>query len=99
MQFIPNGHDVLEYIRNLYITIHQPIFQEKSHIARIKKFMNYIGIGIEPTGDFLHRIRRAKTKIEFFDICETHLNHDRPMPLEPFALTLKPQDILAGQHR
>jgi len=99
MQFIPTGRNVLEYINKLYKTVSSPVFQEQSHITRMKKFMNYIGIGIEPTGDFLHRIRRAKTKVEFFDICEDHLNHDDPMALEPFDLTLKPQDILAGQHR
>ena len=58
-----------------------------------------IGIGIEPTGDFLPRIRRAATATECFDICSEFLDHDRPMPLEPFDLALKPRDVVAGQHR
>ena len=65
----------------------------------MKKYFNYIGIGIEPTGEFLHRIRRATTAAECFDICSEFLDHDRPMPLEPFDLALKPRDVLAGQHR
>jgi nifR3 family TIM-barrel protein len=97
--FLPSGQDVLDYIRALHEAVAHPAFSEKSHITRMKKFMNYIGIGIEPTGDFLHRIRRANTEAEFFTICRDHLDHDRPMPLEPFDLELQPRDILAGEHR
>ena len=69
------------------------------HVARIKKYLNYIGIGIEPTGDFLHRARRATTEAELFKIAAEYLDHDNPMPLEPFDLELKPRDVLAGVHR
>ena len=65
----------------------------------MKKYFNYIAIGIEPTGDFLHRIRRVTTADELFTVCEEYLDHDRPMPLEPFDLDLKPRDVLAGEHR
>ena len=60
--------------------------------------MNYLGLGIEPTGAFLHAIRRAKTDHEFFEICKRHLDHNEPMPLEPFPLALKETDVLAGSH-
>ncbi len=96
---LPTGHDVLRYIRELYEATRQPAFRETSHVARMKKYMNYIGIGIEPTGSFLHHIRRAHTEAEFFAHCEEHLDHNRPMPLEPFELDLKASDVLAGQHR
>ena len=52
----------------------------------MKKYMNYLGAGIEPTGQFLHRIRRVTTRADFFRVCEDFLNHDRPLPLEPFPL-------------
>ncbi|SVD30999.1 uncharacterized protein METZ01_LOCUS383853 [marine metagenome] len=65
----------------------------------MKKYMNYIGLGIEASGDFLHSIRRAQTETDFFTICEDHLQHDQPMPLEPMDLDLKPVDVLAGEHR
>ena len=97
--FIPTGHDVLAYLRELFEAVHPPNVPERTHVQKIKKYFNYIGIGIEPTGDFLHRIRRAKTADEFFAICSEHLEHDRPMPLEPFDLELKPRDVLAGEHR
>ena len=57
-----------------------------------------IHTGIEPTGQFLHHIRRATTRAQFFQICETYLNHDQPMPLEPFPLGLKETDVMAGEH-
>ena len=49
--------------------------------------------------EFLHRIRRATDTKGLFVICEEYLNHDQPMPLEPFDLELKPRDVLAGEHR
>ena len=95
----PTGREVLTYFRNLYEAIQPPNQRERSHVARIKKYLNYIGIGIEPTGDFLHRARRATTEAELFNIAAEYLDHDNPMPLEPFDLELKPRDVLAGVHR
>ena len=97
--FIPKGHDVLDYLRDLFETVRPPSLRERSHVQKMKKYFNYIGIGIEPTGEFLHRIRRATDNKGLFAICEEYLDHDRPMPLEPFDLELKPRDVLAGEHR
>jgi ribosome-binding ATPase YchF (GTP1/OBG family) len=47
----------------------------------MKKFTNFIGEGIGPK--FLHDIRRVATTVDFWRVCEEHLNHDAPMPLEP----------------
>ena len=49
----------------------------------MKKFMNYLGEGVEPTGAFLHHIRRVTTTADFFRVCEEYLAHDRPLALEP----------------
>jgi hypothetical protein len=64
----------------------------------MKKYLNYLGMGIEPSGQFLHRIRRVTTRADFFAICEEFLDHDQPMPLEPFRLNLHDADLLAGEH-
>jgi tRNA-dihydrouridine synthase B len=96
--FIPKGHDVLQYIRTLYDTVRPPDIREIAQVQKMKKYLNYVGLGIEPTGQFLHQIRRATSEIEFFKICEAYLNHDRPMPLEPFSLSLKETDVMAGEH-
>ena len=97
--FIPTGHDVLGYLRDLFETVRPPNLDEKSHVSKMKKYFNYIGLGIEPTGDFLHRIRRTTTEADLFAICADHLEHDQPMPLDPFDLALKPSDVLSGEHR
>jgi tRNA-dihydrouridine synthase B len=96
--FIPKGHDVLQYIRTLYDTVRPPDIREIAQVQKMKKYLNYVGLGIEPTGQFLHQIRRATSEVEFFKICEGYLNHDRPMPLEPFSLGLKETDVMAGEH-
>jgi hypothetical protein len=64
----------------------------------MKKYMNYLGLGVEPTGQFLHRIRRVSTKAEFFAACTEFLDHDQPMPLQPFGMKLHEADLLAGEH-
>ena len=64
----------------------------------MKRYMNFLGLGVEPTGQFLHQVRRASAPEEFFRLCEVHLDHPEPMPLEPFVLLLKETDVLAGAH-
>ena len=97
-QFIPSGLQVLGYIRELYETVRPPQIKEAAHIQKMKKYLNYIGLGVEPTGEFLHQIRRVTTEHDFFNLCETYLSHDQPMPLEPFTLDLKATDVMAGEH-
>jgi tRNA-dihydrouridine synthase len=97
--FVPTGADVLAYVRALYDAACSLAVREASQVQRMKKFMNYLGVGIEPTGQFLHKIRRATTRTGFFDACEEFLAHDRPMPLEPFRLNLPETDVVAGEWR
>ena len=94
----PAGRDVRQYIRDLFEAVRHPLFSEQSHITRMKKFMNYLGLGVDDRGQFLHAIRRAATEAEFFRICDAFLDHDEPMPLEPHPLVLKAGDIMAGIH-
>src|SRR5581483_138842 len=94
--FIPTGRDVLKYVRTLYDTTRPPDARESAQVQKMKKYANFIGLGVEPTGQFLHQIRRAATEADFFRICEEFLDHDRPTPLEPFSLDLKETDIMAG---
>lgn len=96
--FVPRGYDVLAYIQALYETVCSPLAAELAQVQRMKKYMNYLGLGVEPTGQFLHRIRRVSAKAEFFAVCNEFLNHDLPMPLEPFDLKLQGSDFLAGEH-
>jgi hypothetical protein len=65
----------------------------------MKKYMNFIALGVEPSGEFLQRIRRVTTETEFFRTCAEFLDHDDTMPLEPFAIPLKERDVMAGECR
>ncbi len=96
--FLPTGQEVHQYIRNLFESTRPEGIKESAHVQKMKKYMNYLGLGAEPTGKFLHDIRRVDTEADFFRICEEFLNHDQPMPLEPFALPLKETDVMAGEH-
>lgn len=96
--FRPSGRDVLAYIGALYEATNSPDVSESAQVQSMKKYMNFIGLGVEPTGKFLHEIRRVKSKADFFRACETFLDHDEPMLLEPFQLELQPTDTLAGEH-
>jgi hypothetical protein len=53
---------------------------------------------VEPTGQFLHEIRRVATQGDFFDVCRRYLDHGEPMRLEPYELVLAERDPLAGEH-
>ena len=97
--FIPRGLDVLNYVRALYESVCSPDLRESAQVQKLKKYMNYLGVGVEPTGSFLHQIRRAESKSDFFTICERFLAHEEPMPLEPFVLGLKETDLMAGEQR
>ena len=88
----------LNYIRALYEAVCSPAVREAAQVQKMKKYLNYVGLGVEPTGRFLHDIRRVTTRADFFRVCEEFLHHDHPMPLEPFALELKETDVIAGEH-
>jgi len=94
----PRGRDVLGYIDELYDATNSPDVQEKYQVQSMKKYLNFIGLGVEPTGRFLHEMRRAQTREGLMAICAEFLDHDEPMRMEPFAVELKPRDVLAGEH-
>ncbi len=95
---LPSGHDVLCYIQKLLDVFRPHHPRSAGLVARAKKHMNFLGVGIEPTGSFLHQIRRARDESEFLSICHHYLDHSNPMTLEPFNLQLAPTDVMAGAH-
>ena len=94
----PSGQDVLNYVEELFETTAPDNYVEVSQVQKMKKYMNYFGLGIDADGQFLHDIRRTKSKPDFFSICRRHLDHKRPMLLEPFSPKLHSKDIVAGCH-
>src|SRR5262249_26274390 len=54
--FQPTGQDVLAYVRALYEAVCSPDVRELAQAQKMKKYMNYLGVGVEPAGQFLHQI-------------------------------------------
>jgi tRNA-dihydrouridine synthase B len=83
--WLPTGRDVLAYLVELYDAVTQPNVRELDQVQKMKKYLGFVGSGVEPTGQFLHEIRRVTTKADFFSTCVKYLDHADPMPLTPFA--------------
>jgi tRNA-dihydrouridine synthase B len=97
--YVPRGREVLAYVRALYDAVCSPRARESAQVQKMKKYLNYVGMGAEPTGQFLHEIRRVSTRADFFRVCEAFLNHERFLELEPFRLALPATDLMAGEQR
>jgi tRNA-dihydrouridine synthase C len=82
-QPMPTLTDLHGYITDLFNAIPKPGVKEQLHVKKMKRYMNYIGQGVGTDGQFLHRIRRAETKADFFSICDEFLLNDRLLPEEP----------------
>lgn len=71
--FQPTLADVREYIERLYRETHQPGLPETVHVAKMKKYLNFVGQSVDPESRFLHDMRRAMTEAELFAVCDRHL--------------------------
>ena len=83
--FKPVGRDLLRYIHDLFWSVRPPGISETAHVQKMKKYMNFLGLGLEPAGQFLHQIRRVTTQVEFLRVCEAFLDHDQLVPLDAFS--------------
>lgn len=83
----PTGRDVLAYVHDLWEATEPPDSRERLQVEQMKRYMNFIGQGVgtdaAAAAEFLHRIRRATTRDEFFGICAGTLDHPDPMELVP----------------
>ncbi len=82
----PRGRDLLEYIVALYEAVCTPDVPDSSQVQKMKRYLNFIAHGAEPTGRFLHEIRRCSTRVAFMSICTEHLDHSEPLDLDPRAV-------------
>ncbi|MFM7888828.1 MAG: tRNA-dihydrouridine synthase, partial [Pseudanabaena sp.] len=78
--------DVHRYIQHLFTITCQDTLREKSHVNSLKKFLNFIGTGIDPEGKFLAAMRLVQSKQELFKLCDHHLltNPELPFAIEPY---------------
>lgn len=61
---------VFDYVRSLYDNLRKPWIAERAHVNKMKKFLNFIGQGVDPEGQFIYQARRAQSEQELFEICE-----------------------------
>ncbi len=71
--FQPTLADVREYIGRLYRETQGPGVPESAHVAKMKKYLNFVGQSVDAEGKFLHDMRRAMTEAELFAVCDRHL--------------------------
>jgi tRNA-dihydrouridine synthase B len=77
---------VREYIARLYHATAAPGLPERPHVNKMKKYLNFVGQGVDPTGAFLHAMRRVQSEAELFAVCDEHLlgEPDRLFADEPY---------------
>lgn len=85
--FQPTLADVREYVARLYRETQSPGIPETAHVAKMKKYLNFVGQSVDAEGKFLFDMRRAMTEAELFAVCDRHLLTEptKPFASEPFA--------------
>jgi len=83
--FHPTGRDILAYVEALYDAVNKPEVRELSQVHNMKKYLNYVALGVEPSGQFLHSIRRVTTRADLFRVCAEYLDHGDPVMHEALA--------------
>ena len=85
--FQPTLADVREYMERLYRETQTPDIPEAAHVAKMKKYLNFVGQGVDAEGRFLFDMRRAMTEAELFAVCDRHLlaAPGRSFADEPYA--------------
>jgi tRNA-dihydrouridine synthase B len=82
---LPRARDVLDYVRQLHEIVSMNLKRETPRVHAMKKYLNFLAPGVEPTGRFLRDIRHVKTEADFFHVCESFLGGNEPMALDPAA--------------
>ena len=80
--FRPTLANVRDYVQHLYEETRQADVPEAAHVAKMKKYLNFVGQSVDPEGRFLHDMRRAMNEVELFAVCDRHLLSE---PAKEFA--------------
>lgn len=65
--------EVHDYVRRLYVETRPEGLPERMHVNKMKKYLNFVGQGVDPEGAFLRDMRRSQTEAELFRACDEHL--------------------------
>jgi tRNA-dihydrouridine synthase len=71
--FRPTLADVREYVGRLYRETQFPGLPERMHVNKMKKYLNFVGQGVDSAGAFLHDMRRTESEAALFGVCDRHL--------------------------
>lgn len=71
--FRPRLRDVRRYVDDLFEATSGDAGAEKPHVDYMKKFLNFIGQGVDPRGAFLSDMRRAQGYAGLRRVCDEHL--------------------------
>ncbi len=84
--FRPSLPDVRDYIERLFRATQTTDIPEQAHVNKMKKYLNFVGQGVDPNGAFLHDMRRTETEAELFSVCDRHLLADpaKEFSMEPY---------------
>jgi tRNA-dihydrouridine synthase B len=74
--------EVRGYIERLYRTATAATVLEQARVNHLKKYLNFIGQGVDPAGAFLKEMRLTRTEIDLFEVCDRYL---LTYPDRPFA--------------
>jgi tRNA-dihydrouridine synthase B len=78
--------DVRGYVEHLFEETRTETIPERAHVNKMKKYLNFVGQGVDADGAFLHDMRRTATRAELFAVCDRHLMTvpDREFAAEPY---------------
>lgn len=78
--------DVRGYVEHLFEATRTETIPERAHVNKMKKYLNFVGQGVDADGAFLHDMRRTATRAELFAVCDRHLMTapDREFAVEPY---------------
>jgi tRNA-dihydrouridine synthase len=78
--------DVHGYIDHLFHATQVAGLPERAHVNKMKKYLNFVGQGVDAAGAFLHDMRRTETEKDLFSICDRHLLAEpaREFSVEPY---------------
>lgn len=62
--------EVRNYIDRLWQTPAASTIPERSRVAYLKMFLNYIALNVDTEGHFLQLMRRVQTEVEMFNLCD-----------------------------
>ena len=69
----PLFSDVFGYLEDLYHVFELSTKKEGSALGMLKRFTNYIGLAVDPRGNFLQAMRRSTTLEDFWNCCTSYL--------------------------